>query len=422
MPELPARPSAEHLRKDAKRLSRDRSLRLADAQRQLACDYGFRSWADLLREVARLRGLEAEPAPPLLAAVRAGDVAGVRRLLAQGENPQRGDGRETPLHAAARLGPLALVEALIEGGALEWQADAAGRTPLAVARRSRAPERDGIIALLDRTRIEDPAFRAAVAAIHAGDVASLERLLDAEPRLLRERILGPEAYRRARRHDYFRDPKLFWFVASNPKLVERMPPNLTAVAGAMLDRGVDAADLDYALELTMSSDAARTQGFQVPLVRMLVAAGARLTRQAVLVAAGYRELAVLRALVDDGLLPWDAPLAAALGANDRLEENLASAAPADVADALGLALINGNLEGARLALEAGADPNAFMPVHTHGTPLHQAAADDNVAAIELLLERGARTDACDTLWGATPLGWAIHLGNAAARARLERAG
>ena len=33
---LPVRPSAEHLRKQAKRLARDRSLRLAEAQRLVA--------------------------------------------------------------------------------------------------------------------------------------------------------------------------------------------------------------------------------------------------------------------------------------------------------------------------------------------------------------------------------------------------
>jgi hypothetical protein len=40
MSELPARPSKEHLRKQAKRLARDKSLGLAEAQRTLAADYG----------------------------------------------------------------------------------------------------------------------------------------------------------------------------------------------------------------------------------------------------------------------------------------------------------------------------------------------------------------------------------------------
>src|ERR1700682_1904285 len=153
---LPVRPSAEHLRKQAKRLARDRSLRLAEAQRLLANEYGFRNWAELMRHVAVARGEEAGPSPRLA------------------------DGRETPLHAAARRGPLALVETLIAGGALEWQTDAAGRTPLDVARRGRARQRSEIVALLDRSLIADPSFRAAVDAIHAGDVAALGRLLEDE--------------------------------------------------------------------------------------------------------------------------------------------------------------------------------------------------------------------------------------------------
>jgi hypothetical protein len=37
---------------------------------------------------------------------------------------------------------------------------------------------------------------------------SLARLIDAEPRLLHERMMGPEAYRLRQRPGYFRDPKL----------------------------------------------------------------------------------------------------------------------------------------------------------------------------------------------------------------------
>ena len=65
-----------------------------------------------------------------------------------------------------------------------------------------------------------------------GDVAGLARLLDAEPRLLRERIVEPECYREAGRPQYFRDPKLFWFIANNPTLMKRMPANIVEVAEA----------------------------------------------------------------------------------------------------------------------------------------------------------------------------------------------
>jgi ankyrin repeat protein len=187
----------------------------------------------------------------------------------------------------------------------------------------------------------------------------------------------------------------------------------------MLDRGVDQADLDYALDLTMSSSSAREHGQQLPLVRALLAAGAIPTRGAIVTAAAHHELDPLRALVGGGL-PMSAPLAAALGANDELRQLLREASGDDVQTAFALAVINHHAEAARLALDAGADVDAFLPVHTHSTALHQAALDDDVALVELLLARGASTGLRDTLWGATPLGWAIFNGATAARAILER--
>jgi ankyrin repeat protein len=122
----------------------------------------------------------------------------------------------------------------------------------------------------------------------------------------------------------------------------------------------------------------------------------------------------------DGGQPMSVLLAAALGAEDELRELLQSASREDVQAAFGLAVINQHARAARLALDAGADVDAFLPVHAHSTALHQAALDDDVVLVELLLERGARTGVRDTLWDATPLGWAIHQGRAGTRAVLER--
>jgi ankyrin repeat protein len=59
-------------------------------------------------------------------------------------------------------------------------------------------------------------------------------------------------------------------------------------------------------------------------------------------------------------------------------------------------------------LACGADPNARLPVHAHATPLHTAALHDDVEMMKLLIARGAKHDTRDTLWNATPLGWAVH--------------
>ncbi len=48
---LPHKPNAEYLRKQAKRLARDESMRLSAAQRRLAHEYGRRNWAELMFEV-----------------------------------------------------------------------------------------------------------------------------------------------------------------------------------------------------------------------------------------------------------------------------------------------------------------------------------------------------------------------------------
>jgi ankyrin repeat protein len=456
MPELPARPSKENLRKQAKRLARDTSLGLAEAQRRLAGDYGSPSWADLMRRVEAARGEERMALSPLGEAARAGDLAAVRRFLAEGHapddatrgtgtplwqacagdapadirapiaeallgagaNPRHDGGGETALHAAASHGPLALVELLIAKGALEWQTDRRGRAAVDVARRGSAPDKAAIVELLDRPVIRDPAFKAAVAALQRGDAAGLGRLLDTESRLLRERIVEPQCYREAERPQYFRDPRLFWFIANNPTLMKRMPANMVEVADVMIARGADQSDLDYALELVMTSSPAREQGLQMPLLRRLVAAGAKATPQAIDMTLAHRELAPVEALLRAGH-PLTAPIAAAFGRTDRLKDLLRHASDREIHSALSLAAVNGQTEAARLAIDAGADVNAFMAVHAHSTPLHQASLDENLDLMELLLARGARTDIADTLWGSTPLGWAIHQGKARSRAYLE---
>jgi peptide-methionine (S)-S-oxide reductase len=419
MPDLPARPSAEYLRKEAKRLARVETLPLASAQRTLAASYGFRNWAELMREVARKTG-DAESMPRLLAAVRAGDIYRVRTLLADGENPRLGDGRSLPLHAAARSGPLELVETLIAGGALPWQLDPKGRSALECARLGDGPDRDAIVALLDRTRIVDPAFRDAVAAIHGGDIASLQRLLDENADLLQRRNVEPEAYRQAKRHDYFRDPKLFWYVANNPTAIERLPANITDVARVMIERGVEQSDLDYALALLMSGGEVGEAGAARSLMNALLDAGAVANREAILVTAGHWQSEALRALLERG--QHASPLiAAALGDVASLSALLQGADRADVQDAFGLAIINRHLDAAQVALDMGADVNAMLPVHSHSTALHQAAAFDSDEMIAFLVARGARLDTRDTLWNGTPLDWASHEKHDAARAALQRA-
>ena len=111
------------------------------------------------------------------AAPAAARIAVAELLLAAGADIRSDDAGATALHTAAAVGPLALVELLIRRGALEWQTDTKGNTPLHAATHGPAPDKAAIIELLDRPVIRDPLFRAAVSAIHRGDIATLTELL-----------------------------------------------------------------------------------------------------------------------------------------------------------------------------------------------------------------------------------------------------
>jgi ankyrin repeat protein len=441
---LPERPSSEHLRKQAKRLAKRRGVQLAAAQHQLAGDYGFADWAALMAHVRRL-----EPVTPLTAlaqAARSGDVAIVERLIADGDDPNDG-GADTsplweacaskasdrerlavaaallragasarkavpgqrPLHAVAARGPVELAELLILYGAIEWEPNIKGRSALDIARRSRAKDKAALVELFNRPVIRDPSFRAAVDAIHAGDVERLERLIDTQPRLLTERIREPACYRDSGRSQYFLDPKLFWFIANNPTLMDEMPANMPDIARAMIARGVEKADLDYTLGLAMTSTRAREQRLQIPLVKQLIEAGATPSPDDMSGVLGHGETEIVEYLVSAGM-GMTAPIAAALGRSDALSDLLASASQQQIDEALDLAVINNRLDAARMALEAGANPDRNSSQHRHSQPLHQAALHDNVELLELLIAHGARLDAVDELWGGTPLGWAKYAG------------
>jgi peptide-methionine (S)-S-oxide reductase len=447
MSELPKNPSAEHLRKQAKRLAKAEGLKLAAAQHKLAKDHGFANWAGLMGAV------EARRRSPLSSAAARGDVEAVRMLLGEGANvdgeagevdaplflacesdapaearlaiaealieagahQQRGNtGGATALHAAARRGPAALVERLLKAGALFWQGDDKGRLPHDYAEAGTPVDRDRILYLTaDGPKLEDEDFRAAAAAIQAGDIGTLARLLDARPELLTMRAIEPEIHPRG----YFTDPKLFWFVANNPTLIPRSPDNLVAVTQLMIARGIERADLNYALEL-VATNAQMSTDMQIAMVRALTEAGATASPHAIEVVLGHRQTAPVAWLVDHSLA-LTAPIAAGLGRLDDLSARLATATPDEKNAALGLATINHEAEAARLCLEAGADPDAFLPCHSHSTPLHQAALDGRIDLMDLLVAHGARLDIPDRLWRGTPLGWAMHNGRKEAEAWLR---
>ncbi|HEY7086435.1 MAG TPA: hypothetical protein VH518_00020 [Tepidisphaeraceae bacterium] len=89
---LPVNPSIEHLKKQAKRLAAaDPSLQLSDAQHQLAGEYGYKSWAELVHIVettAQQRVSVKSKSDPLPGAANRNDIDEVRRILNEAEFTQ----------------------------------------------------------------------------------------------------------------------------------------------------------------------------------------------------------------------------------------------------------------------------------------------------------------------------------------------
>lgn len=448
---LPANPSLVFLRKEAKRLAKAEGLKLANAQRRLAGEYGLKTWSALMAAVQAASPVMPVVVRPLVEAAGRADADAVRTLLAAGEPADSNSDAETPLmrvcagdavdadklvvaglllnagasprredktwttalHRASRHGPLALVELLIRSGGMIWQTDKKGRAALAHARAGKARDRAAIIELLARPVIRDPLFRAAVKAIHGGDETALNKLLVTHPHLLTVRATEPDCYPR----DYFRDPRLFWFIANNPTLMKNVPNNIDAIAKSMIARGVAQEDLDYTIMLAMS--AGETLGEKLlDLTAVLLDGGAKATSEVVLIALAHWVLEPVHLLLDRGA-PMTPAIAASFGKTAELVKLVGSATADDRQDAFGLAVINRQVEAARICLDAGADVNAPLPVHKHSRALHQAVINNHIAMLELLIERGADTQARDSLWNGTPLGWAAHNGNVEAEAFLR---
>jgi ankyrin repeat protein len=188
---LPARPSLEQLRKQAKELLKgyraddpaavvrfqshspraisEKGVALADAQLVLAREYGFRSWAKLKHHVESLQRPADFDEPlwgrdtwPFLAAVYRGNDAAVRQMLAR--DPSLASAEYAylqPLHYAVRGGRIGMVRLLLDAGADPLAEGWSGKfgdeirddTPLA---RARDRELDEIVTLLEKVAGDKP--------------------------------------------------------------------------------------------------------------------------------------------------------------------------------------------------------------------------------------------------------------------------
>ena len=263
----------------------------------------------------------------------------------------------------------------------------------------------------------DAAFREAVAAIDAGDVAALERLVAANPALVRERLESPGPWLReavaGAVDGFFQRPYLLWFVAEDPVRNGRLPENIAAVAHTIIDaarrHGAPSLQeqLDYALTLVSWSWIARRCGVQLALIDVLVDAGAA-TDGNPNNALVNGNVAAAEHLVKRGALLTLAT-ALCLGHWDDVDRLLAPASGAQKQFALVLSALNGRADAVRWMVRAGADVNEpSADLYAHGTPLHHAVSSGSLEAVQVLVEAGADLARHDLAWGGTPLGWAEH--------------
>jgi hypothetical protein len=241
---LPVKPSDENLRKQAKRLAREKSLQLSEAQHALAQAYGTKNWAELMHVVEVMnRGAdqtqdvrrEIEPLPK---AARARDVALVKSILISGQFTQHdldaalahaawygGDapdvlrvrkelfdllldqGADPDGQYGSAYGPIVLGtgECLSPDG-LQWLLDAGCDVSFApidtkygdasvlatwmgtYERGRNDAKHRGIELLLKHNVWVPPDLHPAILALHRGDAGTLSKLIDADPLLPRHRF------------------------------------------------------------------------------------------------------------------------------------------------------------------------------------------------------------------------------------------
>lgn len=277
----------------------------------------------------------------------------------------------------------------------------------------------------------DASFREAVSAIDSGDIATLERLIAANPALARDRLESPGPWLRGvvgRALDgFFRRPYLLWFVAEDPVRNGSLPANIAKVASVIIDGAKREAtpslqeQVDYALTLVSWSWIAPQSGVQIELIDVLVDAGAATDGNPnnALVNGNFD---AARHLVERGARLTLAT-ALCLGRWEDVDRLLMTASDNQKQFSLVLSALNGKADALRRMVSAGVDLNApTADLYSHGTPLHHAVSSGCLEAVQVLVEAGAELNNKDTAWGGTPLGWAEHyIGEAKADAGKQYA-
>ena len=263
----------------------------------------------------------------------------------------------------------------------------------------------------------DRLFAQAVGAIDKGDLPALRRILNEHPEVVAQRLESPGAWLRDQidgaLDGFFAKPYLLSFIAEDPVRTGRVPSNIVEMAQLIVEAARQHAptsiqlQLEETLRLVAWSGVAAECGAQLPLIDLLVRAGAAPAKNANNALVNGHVDAARRLIELGGHLT----LAAAL-CLDRWNEIpglFADATDEQKQFALVLAALNGKARGVRWMLDAGVPANKpSADLYSHGTPLHHAVCSGSLETVTALVEGGADMRIADTAWNATPLGWAEH--------------
>lgn len=436
---LPAAVSLEQLRKQAKDLRKARSLKLSEAQLEIARRYGFPSWPRLRSYVDRV----ATAGPSLQHAFS--DDPAYYAERAEGLLASASDGTPDAVAAFTRwsapLTPAGARQVVARNhGFTSWAslrrhvADLRAEPFARAFRALRARDLDGLRALLDRF----PEL-AIASGTNGNDLLGLasatcdERLvsvlLEAGADVARANAHGWTALHQA---GYSNLPHMARLLLAHgapvdvsgrgnggTPLAAALFWGNTEVAAVLAEHGVVPRNLrtaaglnDVALveELWSSPSAGAHRGFYRPHSGF----------------PAWRPSSSLTEIRDEAM-SWAAradavdAIAALYRLGASLEANVYQGTP------LTWAAARGRSRAVRLLLSLGAAPSATGtfggPTHGVGTTaLHHAAESGHLEVIEALLDAGADPTISDELYGGTPANWAAHGGHEDARALLLRRG
>jgi ankyrin repeat protein len=245
----------------------------------------------------------------------------------------------------------------------------------------------------------DAKFEQAADAIVSGDIATLRRLLDDTPELIRQRS--------GREHR----STLLHYVSANgvEDFRQRTPANIVAIARLLLDAGADVnAESDayggrsMTLGLVATSVHPEVAGVQIELMELLLDRGAMIERiagEAVHGCLANGRARAARFLADRGAY-LDFLNAAGVGDLDRVKELVSVESEEELGRGFVRACAYGYNDVVAFLLDYGVDV-AFGAGEMTG--LHRAAHEGHLDMVKLLLAHNAPLEAIN-MYGGTPLG------------------